>query len=151
MTDDVLVERLIVEGDGEAASVDFHPRLTVLGGMPPDARAALASLLSGALHGTVRGVHLEVVDDTGRRLVVVRPTSGPHRVIDVATASDVTAQHRGFDGRVGLLSSQYGRSTVTCITAAGLRSPTPRHDAVRAPAAAHHAGPGAGGGAAAGH
>src|SRR5690606_22629644 len=132
MTDDVLVERLIVEGDGDAASVDFHPRLTVLGGMPPDARAALASLLSGALHGTVRGVHLEVVDDTGRRLVVLRPTSGPHRVIDVATASDVTAQHRGFDGRVDLLSSQYGRSTVTCITAADLRSRTPRNDAVRA-------------------
>lgn len=132
MTDDVLVERLIVEGDGDAASVDFHPRLTVLGGMPPDARAALGSLLSGALHGTVRGVHLEVVDDTGRRLVVLRPTSGPHRVIDVATASDVTAQHRGFDGRVDLLSSQYGRSTVTCITAADLRSRTPRNDAVRA-------------------
>ena len=68
-TPDVLVERLIVEGDGEAASVDFHPRLTVLGGMPGDARGALGSLLSGALHGTVRGVHLEVVDDSGRRLV----------------------------------------------------------------------------------
>ena len=49
----VLVDRLIVEGDGDAASVDFHPRLTVLGGMPPDARAAFGSLLAGALHGTV--------------------------------------------------------------------------------------------------
>jgi hypothetical protein len=128
----VLVERLIVEGDGEAASVDFHPRLTVLGGMPGDARGAFGSLLSGALHGTVRGVHLEVVDDTGRRLVVLRPSSGQHRVIDVATAADVTAQHRGFDGRVDLLSSQYGRSTVTRITAADLRNRTPRNDAVRA-------------------
>jgi hypothetical protein len=128
----VLVERLIVEGDGEAASVDFHPRLTVLGGMPGDARGAFGSLLSGALHGTVRGVHLEVVDDSGRRLVVLRPSSGPHRVIDVATAADVTAQHRGFDGRVDLLSSQYGRSTVTRITAADLRNRTPRNDAVRA-------------------
>ena len=128
----VLVERLIVEGDGEAASVDFHPRLTVLGGMPGDARGAFGSLLSGALHGTVRGVHLEVVDDSGRRLVVLRPSSGPHRVIDVATATDVTAQHRGFDGRVDLLSSQYGRSTITRITAADLRNRTPRNDAVRA-------------------
>jgi hypothetical protein len=128
----VLVERLIVEGDGEAASVDFHPRLTVLGGMPGDARGALGSLLSGALHGTVRGVHLEVVDDSGRRLVVLRPVSGPHRVIDVATSADVTAQHRGFDGRVDLLSGQFGRSTVTRITAADLRNRTPRNDAVRA-------------------
>jgi hypothetical protein len=128
----VLVERLIVEGDGDAASVDFHPRLTVLGGMPGDARGAFGSLLAGALHGTVRGVHLEVVDDAGRRLVVLRPSSGPHRVIDVATSADVTAQHRGFDGRVDLLSSQYGRSTVTRITAADLHNRTPRNDAVRA-------------------
>jgi hypothetical protein len=135
-TPHVLVERLIVEGDGEAASVDFHPRLTVLGGMPGDARGVLGSLLSGALHGTVRGVHLEVVDDSGRRLVVLRPASGPDRVIDVATSTDVTAQHRGFDGRVDLLSSQYGRSTITRITAADLRNRTPRSDAVRALSAA---------------
>ena len=133
---DVLVERLIVEGDGEAASVDFHPRLTVLGGMPGDARGAIGALLSGALHGTVRGVHLEVVDDSGRRLVVMRPASGPHRVIDVVTSTDVTAQHRGFDGRVDLLSGQYGRSTITRITAADLRNRTPRNDAVRALSAA---------------
>jgi hypothetical protein len=128
----VLVDRLIVEGDGDAASVDFHPRLTVLGGMPPDARAAFGSLLAGALHGTVRGVHAEVIDDTGRRLVVLRPASGPHRVIDVATATDVTAQHRGFDGRVDLLSGQFGRTTITRISADDLRSRSPRNDAVRA-------------------
>jgi hypothetical protein len=128
----VLVERLIVEGDGDAASVDFHPRLTVLGGMPADARAAFGSLLAGVLHGTVRGVHAEVVDDTGRRLVVLRPASGPHRVVDVAASADVTGQHRGFDGRVDLLSGQYGRATITRITAADLRNRTPRNDAVRA-------------------
>ncbi|MGH9113569.1 MAG: hypothetical protein ACRDZN_14925, partial [Acidimicrobiales bacterium] len=126
------MERLIVEGDGDAASVDFHPRLTVLGGMPADARAAFGSMLAGALHGTVRGVHAEVVDDTGRQLVVLRPTSGPHRVIDVARSADVTAQHRGFDGRVDLLTGQYGRATITRITAADLRNRTPRNDAVRA-------------------
>jgi hypothetical protein len=104
--------------------------------MPPDARAAFGSLLAGALHGTVRGVHAEVVDDTGRRLVVLRPASGPHRVIDVATATDVTAQHRGFDGRVDLLSGQFGRTTITRISADDLRNRTPRNDAVRALSAA---------------
>jgi hypothetical protein len=100
--------------------------------MPPDARAAFGSLLAGALHGTVRGVHAEVIDDTGRRLVVLRPSSGPHRVIDVATATDVTSQHRGFDGRVDLLSGQFGRTTITRISADDLRNRTPRNDAVRA-------------------
>lgn len=129
---DVLVERLIIEGDGDAASVDLHPRLTVLAGMPEDARSALSALLAGALHGTVSGVHLEVVDDAGRRLAVLRPAAGDHRVIDVATATDVTAQHCGFDGRVDLLSNRYGRSTITRVTAAELRTRTPRNEAVQA-------------------
>ena len=50
----------------------------------------------------------------------------------MVTSTDVTAQHRGFDGRVDLLSGQYGRSTITRITAADLRNRTPRNDAVRA-------------------
>lgn len=128
----MLVERLIVEGEGTAASVDFHPRLTVMGGMPPDARAAFAGLMAGALHGTARGVHAEVVDDSGRRLVVLRPASGPHRVIDVATQADVTAQFRGYDSNVDLLTGPYGRATITRITAADLRNRSPRNDTVRA-------------------
>ncbi|HEX5365828.1 MAG TPA: hypothetical protein VFW63_04065 [Acidimicrobiales bacterium] len=100
--------------------------------MPADARAALAALLSGGLHGTVHGVHLEVVDDAGRRLVVMRPASGPDRVIDVASSTDVTAHHQSLDGRVDVVGGRYGRSTVTRITAADLRNRTPRNDAVRA-------------------
>lgn len=128
----VLVERLIIEGQNSAAAVEFHPRLTVMGGMPPEARATLGNLLAGALHGTTRGVHAEVVDDAHRRLVVLRPTSGNHRVIDVATSAEVTTQFRSFDGRIDLLSSQHGRATVTRITAADLHSRSSRNDAVRA-------------------
>jgi hypothetical protein len=127
----VLVERLIVEGEQSAASVDLHPRLTVMGGMPAHARAAFGNLLAGALHGTARGVHAEVIDDSGRRLVVLRPVAGHHRVVDVATAADVTEQYRTYDGRVDLLSSQFGQGTITRITAADLRSRSPRNDAVR--------------------
>ena len=127
----MLVERLIVEGVDSAASVDFHPRLTVMGGMPGDARIAFGNLLSGALHGTARGVHAEVIDDSGRRLAVLRPASGPHRIIDVATSADVTVQHRGFDGRVDLLSTNFGQATISRITAADLRSRSPRNDTVR--------------------
>jgi hypothetical protein len=127
----VLVERLIVEGEQSAASVDFHPRLTVMGGMPADARAAFGNLLAGALHGTARGVHAEVVDDSGRRLVVLRPAAGHHRVVDVATAVDVTEQYRTYDGRVDLLSSQFGQATIARITAADLRSNSAHGDAVR--------------------
>jgi hypothetical protein len=60
----VLVDRLIIEGDEGVESVDLHPRLTVIGGMPPTARIAFAQLLAGALHGTERGVHAELTDDS---------------------------------------------------------------------------------------
>lgn len=128
----MLVERLIVEGEGTAASVDFHPRLTVMGGMPADARAAFAGLMAGALHGTAQGVHAEAIDDAGRRLVVLRPVSGPHRVIDVNTSTEVTDQFRGYDGHVDMLTGPYGRATITRITAADLHDRSPRNDTVRA-------------------
>jgi len=132
----VLVERLIVEGIVEGADsapcVDFHPRLTVMGGMPPQARFAFHDLLAGALHGVAQGVHAEVIDDAGRRLVVLRPAGGMDRVIDVGTSADVTEQFRGYDGHVDLLTSQYGQANITRITAADLHSRSPRNDAVRA-------------------
>lgn len=128
----VLVDRLIVEDGGLAASVDLHPRLTVMGGMPADARDAFMSLLSGALHGTARGVHAEIQDDAGRRLVVLRPNSGPHRVVDIDGTIDVTGQYRGFDGRVDLLSGHYGRTTITRIGADDLIARSPRNDSIRA-------------------
>jgi hypothetical protein len=131
-TSSVLVERLIIEGPDSAAAVEFHPRLTVLGGMPPDARAMLADLLAGALHGTTRGVHAEVIDDAHRRLVVLRPMSGNHRVIDMASSTEVTTQFRSFDGRIDLLSGQHGRATITRITAADLYQRSSRNDLVRA-------------------
>src|SRR5918996_607402 len=97
----VLVDRLIIEGeDGAVEALDLHPRLTVIGGMPPAARIAFTHLLAGALHGTERGVHAEITDDTGRRLVVVRPAVGMGRVVDVDAGADVTQQYRGFDGKI---------------------------------------------------
>ena len=77
-SDAVLVERLIVEGDSRArrpwTSIRGSP---CMGGMPPTPVLHSATLLAGALHGTARGVHAEVVDDSGRRLVVLRPGRRP--------------------------------------------------------------------------
>ena len=101
-----------------------------MGGMPADARAAFGNLLAGALHGTARGVHAEVIDDSGRRLVVLRPAPGPPPRRRLA-AANVTEQYRTYDGRIDLLSSQFGRGTVTRISADDLRSRTPRNGAIR--------------------
>jgi hypothetical protein len=128
----VLVDRLIIEGDEAVVeSVDLHPRLTVIGGMPPAARLAFAQLLAGALHGTERGVHAELTDDNGRRLVVLRPSTGAGRVLDVDAGADVTPQYRSFDGSIDMLASSYGRSEITRISADDLTTSASRDDAVR--------------------
>jgi hypothetical protein len=127
----VLVDRLIIEGQDAAESVDLHPRLTVIGGMPPQARLAFAHMLAGALHGTEHGVHAEVTDDSGRRLVVLRPAGGAPHIIDVDAGADVTAQYRGFDGGIDMLTNSYGRSEITRISADDLTTSASRDDAVR--------------------
>jgi hypothetical protein len=127
----VLVDRLIIEGEDEAESVDLHPRLTVIGGMPPAARMAFFQLLAGALHGTERGVHAEVTDDSGRRLVIIRPAVGMPRVVDIEAGADVTAQYRTYDGKIDLLANSYGRSSITRISADDLTTSASRTDAVR--------------------
>lgn len=128
----MLVDRLIVEGSDGVETLDFHPRLTVVGGMAPDTRNAFFNLLAGALHGHVRGIHAEVTDDTGRRLVVLRPGVGQGRVVDVETSADVSMQYRSFDGKIDLLANDRARAAITRITAADLAHSASRNDAVRA-------------------
>lgn len=127
----MLVDRLIVEGSDGVESMDLHPRLTVVGGMPPDTRLAFFNLLSGALHGTARGVHAEVRDEAGRHLVVLRPGAGPGRVVDVHSSADVSAQYRSYDGTIDLFAAGGGQLGLHRITADDLAESAAQDDAVR--------------------
>lgn len=106
-------ERLVIEAGENVFSLDLHPRLTVIAGMGRLEREGLAGELIGALGSTRSGVHLEIVEDTGRRLAVFRPEGGRHRVVDVNDAVDVSEEFRGEDGRIDLL----GRSGLDLLTA----------------------------------
>jgi hypothetical protein len=128
----VLVDRLIVEGSDGVETMDLHPRLTVVGGMPPDARLAFYNLLSGALHGTTRGVHVEVRDENGRHLVVLRPGVGQGRVIDVDSSTDVSVQYRNYEGTVDVFAAAGGHRGLHRITAEDLAESAAEDDAVRA-------------------
>lgn len=131
----MLVDRLIIEGQDGVETLDLHPRLTVVGGIAPDTRNAFYNMFAGVLHGHVRGVHAEVRDNTGRRLVVLRPGVGQGRVVDVETSADVSMQFRGFDGQIDLLTSTSRQASVIRITAADLTQSTLHNDAVRSLAA----------------
>ena len=69
----VRYERLILEAGPNAVTVRFHPRLTVIAGVGRAEREGLVGECLGALAGGRSGAHLEVVDDGGRRLAVIRP------------------------------------------------------------------------------
>lgn len=112
-------------------TLDLHPRLTVVGGMPPEARNAFYNLLHGALQGNVRGVHAEVRDDASRHLVVLRPGVGQGRVVDVKTSADVSMEFRSFDGKIDLLTGGRTPATLVRIDANDLAQSASRDDAVR--------------------
>ncbi|MCU1379223.1 MAG: hypothetical protein JWN29_2206 [Acidimicrobiales bacterium] len=101
------VTRLVIEQGERTFSLALHPRLTVVAGVGAGARAGLVAELIGGLGSTKRGVNLEVCDDRGRRLAVLRPPAGGHRVIDLSDGSDVSDEFRGPDGRLDLLG-RYG-------------------------------------------
>ena len=101
------VTRLVIEQDERTFSLNLHPRFTVVSGVGPGARKGLVAELVGALGSTRKGVSLEVCDDRGRRLAVLRPHSGGHRIVDLSTGTDVSDEFRGIDGRLDLLG-RYG-------------------------------------------
>lgn len=85
-------------------SADFHPDLTVVGGLTASTREAFAGELVDALAGARPGVHLEL-RSRGRSLTVFRPATGRHRVIDTDSVQDVTEAHIGPGGEIDLFAA----------------------------------------------
>lgn len=101
---EVRYQRLILEAGDNAVTVRFHPRLTVIAGVGRQERELLITELLGSLSGGRPGANLELVDDGGRRLALIRPAVGGERVLDVETGEDVTEEFVGDNGRPDLLS-----------------------------------------------
>jgi len=95
----VRYQRLILEAGSNAVTVRFHPRLTVIAGVGRQERDLLVTEVLGALAGGRPGAHLELVDDGGRRLAMIRPANGgADRVLEVDTGDDVTQDFAGRGG-----------------------------------------------------
>ena len=96
-------ERLIIEAGDNTFALDFHPRLTIVGGVGRLERDGLVNELVGALGSTRSGVHLELEADNQKRFAIFRPHGATHRVVDVENAVEVTSQFSDSEGRVDLL------------------------------------------------
>jgi hypothetical protein len=79
-----------MEVGGGTYTLDLHPRLTIVSGLGAIERDSLVNEILGALGGTRSGVHLEMSDSAGRRLGVLRPHGGRHRVIDIGQQMDIS-------------------------------------------------------------
>lgn len=126
----------MIESDGQTFTLDLHPRLTVVAGMGRLERQSLVGELVGALGGSRSGVHVEIEQRDGRHLAVFRPTNGPHRVVDVDRATDVTSDFAGEDGSCDLLAGLGLSSTsarhVLRVDGADLAADSHRREAVEA-------------------
>ena len=97
-------DRLVIEADENTFSLEFHPRLTVIGGVGRLEREGLITELVGSLSSSRAGVHAEIVADNGNRFAVFRPFGARPRVIDVEAAADVSSRFADEDGQIDLLS-----------------------------------------------
>jgi ABC-type multidrug transport system fused ATPase/permease subunit len=97
-------DRLVIEADENTFSLEFHPRLTVIGGVGRLEREGLITELVGSLSSSRAGVHAEIVADNGNRFAVFRPFGARARVIDVEAAADVSSRFADDDGNIDLLS-----------------------------------------------
>ncbi|MCU1453631.1 MAG: hypothetical protein JWN46_1777 [Acidimicrobiales bacterium] len=100
----VRLERMIIEAGDNTFTLSLHPRLTVVAGLGSVGREALIGELLGALGSSRSGVHLELVEDEGRRLAVFRPEGARPRVVDIDASSDVSAEFTDADGRLDVLA-----------------------------------------------
>ena len=97
-------QRLLLEAGATTVTVDLHPRLTVIAGVGRLERESLATELLGGLAGSRPGTHLEVVEDSGRRLGVIHPTNGSRdRVVELESGTDVTGDFVDPAGTLDLL------------------------------------------------
>lgn len=94
----------MIDSGEHTFAADFHPKLTVIGGLDRGARAALTGEVIASLAGGKPGVHLEL-ETGGRSLTVFRPSTGRHRVIDTGSVRDVTDDYVAGDGTIDLFAS----------------------------------------------
>jgi len=96
-------ERLAIEAGGTTFSLAFAERLTVIAGVGRLERDGLITELVSSLGPGRGGVHLELRSDAGNRYAIFRPAGGPHCVVDVDNAEDVTEAFLARDGRINIL------------------------------------------------
>lgn len=98
------IDRLEVATSTDKMEMRLHPRITVVTGLGQLEREALTAEIATVLGSGRPGLNAELLEDTGRILLVQRPIEGPGRIVDALNGEDVSDSFR-VDGVVSIAQS----------------------------------------------
>ncbi len=84
------IDRLEVATSTDTMEMRLHPRITVVTGLGQPEREALTAELASSLGSGRPGLSTDLLEESGRILLVQRPIDGPPCVIDALNGDDVT-------------------------------------------------------------
>ncbi|NNE94679.1 MAG: hypothetical protein HKN24_01475 [Acidimicrobiales bacterium] len=105
------IDRLEVATSTDSMEMRLHPRITLVTGLGRLEREALTAEIATVL-GTGRpGLNAELLEDTGRILLVERPIDGPPRVVDALNGENVSESFRTENEAISIAGSLGVRQT----------------------------------------
>lgn len=126
----VRLSRLVLETNKNRISLQFHPRMTVMAGIPAPARDHLIQEILGGFTGDRSGIHLELRSGADRRITVVRPRNGEHRVDAPDDRVALSEDYRTADGKLDVLA-RYGITDPELLTVGSSLSELTHEEAVQ--------------------
>lgn len=96
------IDRLEVATSTDTMEMRLHPRITVVTGLRQPEREALTAELASSLGSGRPGLSTDLLEESGRILLVQRPIDGPPCVIDALNGDDVTDSFTLTNGIVSI-------------------------------------------------
>lgn len=99
------IDRLEVSTSTDTMELRLHPRITVVTGLGQLEREALTAELASAVGWGRPGLSADLLEDSGRILLVQRPVDQPARIIDALNGENITEEFVTDDHSVSVAGS----------------------------------------------
>lgn len=96
------IDLLKLETSTEKMEMRLHPRITLVSGLGQLEHDTLTAEIATAMGAGRPGLSAELLEDTGRILLLERPIDGPNRVVDALNGDDVSESFRTEDGSISI-------------------------------------------------
>ncbi len=96
------IDRMEVATSTDTMEMRLHPRITIVTGLEQMEREALTAEIATALGSGRPGLSVELLEDTGRIILVDRPIDGPTKITDALNGDDITDSFRTSKGTISI-------------------------------------------------